>query len=322
MGSYHHFTISERAKLEELSKLGFSTRAIGKLINKHHSSVARELARFSSNEPHGAEIAHSDYAIKRANSKPISKYSGEHGKELCKIVKDKILATWSPEQIANTVTLGKLSFKTIYRWIYDGRIDGVTMLNLRRKGKRRTCNNLVLYSRGTPIRKRPKEVYSRKTFGHWELDTVVSGKTKTSGGCFATFIERKTRFYTAIKMPDRTASSMETAIKQVYNSLPNPPQSFVTATTDRGGEFACFERIEKDLQIKLYFADPYCSHQRGSNEYGNGLLREFYPKGTNLSVVDECQLASSLALINNRPRKCLGWISPVQAFEREVSQLG
>ena len=183
----------------------------------------------------------------------------------------------------------------------------------------------------------------------------MSGKIK--GGCFATFIERKTRLYSAIKMPDPTANSMELAIKQVYNSLPNPSdtdsklntvkasreidtphvvsqakleqmfnwnpyESFITATTDRGGEFACFERIEKDLSVKLYFADPYCSHQRGSNEYGNGLLREFYPKGTNLANVGESELNHSLSLINNRPRKCLGWISAVQAFADEVSQLG
>jgi len=89
----------------------------------------------------------------------------------------------------------------------------------------------------------------------------VSGKTK--GACFATFIERKTRLYTAVKMPDRTKESMELAIKQVYNSLPN--KAFITATTDRGGEFACFKKIETDLKVKLYFADPYCSHQRGSN---------------------------------------------------------
>jgi len=121
-------------------------------------------------------------------------------------------------------------------------------------------------------------------------------------------------------MPDRTASSMELAIKVVYKALPS--NSFITATTDRGGEFACFENIQNDLGVKVYFADPYCSHQRGSNEYGNGLLREFYLKGTNLANVSEQELNHSLTLINNRPRKCLGWISPVQAFEREVSQLG
>jgi len=106
---------------------------------------------------------------------------------------------------------------------------------------------------------------------------------------------------------------MEATIKQVYNSLPS--KAFVTATTDRGGgEFACFAKIGTELQVKLYFADPYCSHQRGSNEHGNGLLREFYPKGTNLGGVSHEELKHSLDLINNRPRKCIGWISPVQAF--------
>jgi len=216
MSYYHHFSICERAKIEELNKLGFSARSIAKRINRHHSSVSRELTRLDDDIPYQAEIAHANYSAKRVNSKP----KGKHNQGLKDMVKEKLLATWSPEQIANTVTLGKLCFKTIYRWIYQGRIDGVTVVNLRRKGRKRTCRNLVLYSRGTPIRKRPKEVYSRKSFGHWELDTIVSSKTK--GGCFATFIERKTRLYSAIKMPDRTANSMELAIKQVYNSLPNP----------------------------------------------------------------------------------------------------
>jgi IS30 family transposase len=312
--SYHHFSICERAKIEELNKLGFSTRAIGLRIKRHHSSVAREINRLGKNTLYEAEAAHDDYVNKRANSKPIGKWS----KELSDLVKEKLIATWSPEQIANTVTFGKLSFKTIYRWIRDGKLEGVTVVNLRRKGKRRTCRNLALYSRGISIRKRPKEVYSRETLGHWELDTVVSGKTK--GACFATFIERKTRLYTAIKIPDRTAASMELAIKCVHQALPS--NSFLTATTDRGGEFACFENIQNDLGVKVYFADPYCSHQRGSNEYGNGLLREFYPKGTNLANVSEEELNHSLTLINNRPRKCLGWISPIQAFVDEVSQLG
>jgi len=313
MSYYHHFNICERGKIEELRKLGFSTRAIAKRINRHHSSIARELKRLKATMQYKAEAAQVDYETKRRNSKPIGKFSSELG---C-LLKEKIEQTWSPEQIANTVTKGKLCFKTIYRWVYEGKIHGVSAIRLRRKGKKRTCKNLVLYSKGTSIRKRPKEVYTRKTFGHWELDTVVSGKTK--GACFATFIERKTRLYTAVKMPDRTASSMETAIKQVYNSLPS--KAFVTATTDRGGEFACFAKIEADLRVKLYFADPYCSHQRGSNEYGNGLLREFYPKGFNLGSVSDEELAHVLSLINNRPRKCLGWISPVQAFFTELSHL-
>jgi len=313
MSYYHHISICERGKIEELKKLGYSTRIIGKRLGRHHSSIAREIKRLDDNENYDAVNAQADYKARRTKSRPKGKFSSELGYML----KEKIEQTWSPEQIAETLTKGKLCFKTIYRWVYEGKIDGVTAVKLRRKGKKRTCRNLVLYSKGTSIRKRPREVYKRKTFGHWELDTVVSGKTK--GACLATFIERKTRLYTAVKMPDRTSGSMEAAIKQVYNSLPS--KAFITATTDRGGEFACFKEIETDLKIKLYFADPYCSHQRGSNEYGNGLLREFYPKGTNLGNVCDDELERVLLLINNRPRKCLGWVSPIQAFRFELSHL-
>jgi IS30 family transposase len=123
----------------------------------------------------------------------------------------------------------------------------------------------------------------------------------------------------AVPMPNKTADSMELAIKGIYHSLPS--KAFVTATNDRGGEFACFDNIKKGLGLTMYFADPYCAHQRGSNEYGNGLLREFFPKGTVLADVDNDDLTATLYLINNRPRKCLGWISAHQAFLHEVSRL-
>ena len=126
MSYYHHFNTYERAKIEELNKLGFSTRSIAKRLSRHHSSIARELLRFRRGKSYKAEVAHADYVAKRAYSKPKGKYS----KELKDLVKEKLIATWSPEQIANTATLGKLGFKSIYRWIYDGRIDGVSMLIL------------------------------------------------------------------------------------------------------------------------------------------------------------------------------------------------
>ena len=309
--SQHHFNLIERGKIEELRKLGYSSRAIGNRIGRHHSSVARELKRLPCG--YTAQVAGQNYQVKRARSRPHGKWS----KELGALIADKLEATWSPEQIAHTVTLGKASFKTIYNWLYAGRLTGITVQNLRRKGRKRSCRNLAFYARGISIRKRPKEVYTRKTFGHWELDTVVS--PRHTSGCFATFVERKTRFYTAIPMPNLTASSMEAAIKHLFGLYPKG--TFQTATTDRGGEFACFDNIKKDLGLTLFFADPYCPHQRGSNEYSNGLLREFFPKGSVLANVSLKQLSDSLFLINSRPRKCLGWISPIQAFLHELSHL-
>lgn len=310
--SYHHINTYERGKIEELYKLGYSSRQIGSRMNRHHSSIARELKRLCK-ESYKAESAQKDYENKRKHSKPKGKWN----EEVCDLLKEKLEATWSPEQIANTVTLGKLSFKTIYRWLYENKIKGAELSVLRRKGKKRKCHNLKFFSRGTSIRKRPKEVYTRETFGHWELDTVVS--EKGTRGCLATFVERKTRLYTAIQMPDRTAASMERAIKYLYKALPD--KAFLSATTDRGGEFACFENIKAELNLTLYFADPYCPHQRGSNEYSNGLLREFFPKKTDLGKISHLALFRSLFLINNRPRKCLNWLSPFYLFLHDLSHL-
>ena len=310
--SYQHISAVERGKIEELHKLGYSSRVIGQGIGRHHSSIARELRRLGSAHAYTAQACQRDYVVKRARSRARGKWSAQ----LCAIITEKLKATWSPEQIAHTLTAGVVSYKTLYTWLYAGKFHGITAYNLRRKGKRRTSRNLAFFSRGVPIRKRPKEVNGRKTFGHWELDTIVSARGE-SGECLATFIERKTRFYLAVKMQDRTANSMESAIKQLYQSLPS--QAFLSATNDRGGEFACFKSIKRDLGITMFFADPYSPHQRGSNEYANGLLREFFPKGTDFKTVDKELLDNALALINNRPRKCLNWSSPAQTFRLHLS---
>ena len=168
--SHHHFTSIERGKIEELNKLGYSSRKIALRLGCHHSSVARELNRQNKAVGYKAEEAQQDYHNKRRNSKPNGKWS----EALSSDVEEKLLATWSPEQIAHTVTQGKISFKTIYNWLYAGRLGSLTAKVLRRKGKKRSCRNLAFYARGTSIRKRPKEVYTRESFGHWELDTVVS----------------------------------------------------------------------------------------------------------------------------------------------------
>jgi len=147
---------------------------------------------------------------------------------------------------------------------------------------------------------------------------MVSGRGE-SKAYFATFVERKSRLYMAIKTPNRTANSMEFAITQLFNSLPFG--AFLMGTTDRGKKFACYEKINDNLGITLYFADAYCPWQRGSKENSNGLLREFYPKKTDLALVRQEELSKHLFLINSRPRKCLGWKSPIQVFLHEVAHL-
>lgn len=132
-------------------------------------------------------------------------------------------------------------------------------------------------------------------------------------------MERKTRFYCALKMPDRTAYSMKIAFGVVASQYPQ--RSFKTATTVRGKEFACYSDLENLYNIQVYFADPYSSWQRGSNENANGLLREFFPKGHDFVTVTVEELLAAVQLINHRSRKCLGWKSAHEAFMDELSHL-
>jgi len=228
-------------------------------------------------------------------------------------IKTKLQETWSPEQIAMTPCELKMpSTRTIYRWIYKKYID-VNLKVLRRKGKSHGAKETRgKFNLGKSIRKRDKSVYKRLEFGHWEADTVVSGRGK-SKACFATLAERKTRYYIAIKMPNRSADTMARAIVSALKELPEAAVKSITC--DRGAEFANWQTIEQQLNCNVFFADPYCAWQKGTNENLNGLLREFYPKGRNLSRVSPVTLKKNLALINARPKKVLGFKKPVDLFE-------
>ena len=239
-------------------------------------------------------------------------------REVIDYIDEKLRATWSPEQIAGTPCGLKLpSWRTIYRWIYEKYLVNGNLKVLRRKGKSHgTKETRGKYNKGKSIRKRDKSVYRRKEAGHWEADTVVSGQGK-SKACFAVLAERKTRFYIAVKMPDRKAETME---KAVVSALGQFPRELVKSITcDRGPEFANWQKIEEKLHCDVYFADPYCAWQKGTVENLNGLLREFYPKGRNLSRVSPATLKRNLALINARPRKVLNFHSPQDLWDFELS---
>lgn len=312
--SYHHFSMFDRARIQALHTLGYSTRQIAIQTGRHHSSIARELVRNTTKDIYIAEDAHQCYKKRRIHSKPRGKYD----KTIAAIVEEKLLLTWSPEQIAQTAALGKVSFKTIYNWMYQGKLS-LDETVFRHKGNRRCPpETRGTFVAGLSISDRPKEAKDRQIVGHWELDSMVSSRGK-SKDCFATFVERKSRLYIVLKMSDRSSLSMQKAIEYLYSIL--PLNAFKTATTDRGKEFSCYKSVKEKLGIDMYFADPYCSWQRGSNENSNGLLREFYPKKTDLSLVDEKELIHNVFLINSRPRKCLGWKSAIEVFLHELSHL-
>ena len=316
--SYHHFTIEERCCLREYYNKGYSYRKIAELLGRNVSSISREIMRnksFMNAKPaYYPHTAQKKYLLRRSYC-----HRGMF-QDQAKIdyIKEKLLLTWSPEQIANTPCELKMpSTRTIYRWIYEKYVD-VNLKVLRRKGKSHGKKETRgKFNLGKTIRKRDKSVYKRQEFGHWEADTVVSGRGK-SKACFATLAERKTRYYIAIKMPDRNADTMAKAIISALSELPS--EAVKTITCDRGAEFANWQTIEKELNCSVYFADPYCAWQKGTNENLNGLLREFYPKGKNLSRVSPVTLKKNLALINARPKKVLNFKKPLDLFDDAIKK--
>ena len=318
--NYHHLTIEERCCIRKYYKDGMSYRKIAALIGRNVSTISREINRnksFMNVKPaYYPHTAQKKYLLRRSYC-----HRGMfQSQETISYIEEKLLATWSPEQIASTpAPVPVPSWRTIYRWLYDKYLLNGKLKVLRRKGiSRGKKETRGKFNKGKSIRKRDKSVYRRTEAGHWEVDTVVSGQGK-SKACFATFAERKTRYYIAVKMPDRKAATMAKTIIQTLGAFPS--ELVKTITCDRGTEFANWAEIEKALNCDMYFADPYCAWQKGSTENSNGLLREFYPKGRNLSRVSPDTLKRNLALINARPHKVLQFRSPHYLWDLELHNL-
>ena len=235
--SYKYFTINERNKLEVLLKENYRISKIAKILNRHRATIYREIKRI--NGEYSSENAQSDANTKSANKGRNSKITAE----LKNLIEDRLCKTWSPEQIAGRELKGRLSFKTIYNWLYSNFLD-VSLNVLRRKGRRaKTKETRGKFNIGKSIGDRPEEVKKKEVFGHWELDSVVSSRGE-SKACFATFVELKTRFYVAIKMKDRSKNSMLKAIKQLTASIPKG--AFKTFTSDRGERVFMLGRSGED----------------------------------------------------------------------------
>ena len=315
--NYKHITTNERCCIANFLSLGLSLRKIAKHLNRNISTISREVKRNSTNGKYLAHIACENYAKNRKNCGAKGKSSNP---TLIKYIEDGLEKTWSPEQIAGRLRLDyqddksmKIGFKTIYRWLYQKNIAKGNVNRLRRKGKSlNPKESREKFNIGKSIKDRPKEVRKRETIGHWELDTVVSSRGK-SKACLSTFVERKSRFLIAQVMENRKSLTLNfhcfTAFKDIPTNL------IKTFTVDRGKEFAGYVDIENTLNIDVYFADAYASWQRGTNENTNGLLREFYPKKFDFSSINQKELDNIVTIINNRPRKCLGYKTPAEVFD-------
>ncbi len=314
--NYHHLTIEERACIYQFQQAGMSRRSIAKALGRNPSTISRELNRNHCQKTNMYQPvqAQKRYDTLRSQCHRLLTVPAESKR----LIEEGIAKHWSPEQIVNRLRLeGKggsvPAFSTIYRWIHKGLIIRGDMGRLRRKGKfKRPQETRGRFNIGKPIRQRPKSVYKREDGGHWEADTVESGRNghrRKSHHVLVTLAERKSRTYLVKKLPNKSAEQVTNAIiKQLAN------YEVKTITCDRGKEFAGYKAIEKALKCDMYFADPYCAWQKGTNENSNGLLREFYPKGMDLAKVCDQELEQIVQSINNRPRKCLGYRTPNEAI--------
>ena len=322
--NYIHLTIEERACISKFKEMRLSLREMAKLLNRNVSTISRELKRNSYKT--GINNSVKRYVPTYANRKYKERRTRCHRSIIAtnasvEYIKTKIELHWSPDQITNRSDDNKPanfpSISTIYRWIHLGYIPKIKIEHLRRKGKfKRPAETRGRFNLGKTIKKRPKEVYKRNTFGHWEADTVVSGKlnnyTLKSKYCFVSLAERKTILYLVKWIPNRKEETVTNAIIELLKDLPK--EAVKTITCDRVKEFAGWKRIEEELGTNMYFADPYCAWQKGTNENSNGLLREFYPKQMDLSKTDEKEVQNVLKLLNNRPRKCIDYKTPQELF--------
>ncbi|CAN5503673.1 IS30 family transposase [soil metagenome] len=231
-------------------------------------------------------------------------------------VKQKLAMKWSPEQIAGRLRRDfpeaaqmRVSHMSTYRWIKADRLAGGDWwkhLRQSRKRRRRAYGSGPRRSRipqRVGIEQRPARANRRAEVGHWESDTV-----QAKHGRLATHVDRKSRYLLIARMTDGTAGQFNAASLRRFSTLPSHCRK--TMTADNGSEFTGHQHLSKRLGWKTFFADPYSSWQRGTNENTNGLIRQYVPKGCDLSTISHQQVASIERALNNRPRKCLGYRTP------------
>jgi IS30 family transposase len=320
---YTHLTEQERYVISHLTCAGFSLREIGRRINRNHATVSRELKR--NDDPvykdttYWYDWTHPE-AVKRRRKARHRRRRSNHC--LFDYVKRKLRDDWSPEIIAEKLKIDypndatmRLSHETIYHWIYlDARGGGSLYQHLRRKRKKRRRQKRYGSGRRfipgrVSICQRPTIVETRQRFGDWEGDTI-EGKKRT--GYMVTHVERKSRYLIAAKLTNKTAQSLTLQSIKAFCRIPKKMRQ--TLTVDNGKEFAYFKELEKKTGLSVYFAEPYSAWQRGTIENTNGLLRQYFPKGTDFRTVTEKDLAFAVKKLNHRPRKCLSYRTPHEVF--------
>lgn len=329
---YQQITMEERVKIQELLWSGKSLRAIANHLNRNVSTMSRELKRNGNPEkkrrytPHLAEMRAKERIQKRGRRLRLK------NNLIREYVYAKLKLGWSPEQISGRLPLDYpnhvISPEAVYLYVYStaNPLYGYMIsqqedlrIYLRRAHKFRRWRPSEYRKRSLipnriGIEQRPLHINQRKELGHWEGDSMVSRKSLV---CLNTLVERKSRLVKITKLTDTKPTNTRLAVINRLNDLPGCLRQ--TLTLDNGHENTEHKEITRQIGISCYFANPYHSWERGTNENTNGLIRWYLPKGTDFAKVTEEHIQKIEETLNSRPRKCLEYQTPAEVFYQSVA---
>lgn len=313
--SYHQITSDERYMISKLRQQGFTQSQMADILGRHRSSVSREIRRNATAADGGYRpfTASERTRGRRSRSRRNTRFTPDQWQRVYHGLRQQ----WSPEQIAGRLRRDDtwtMSHETIYAHIWRDKARGGQLFrDLRCARKQRRKRHGTYDRRGhlagkRMIAERPAAIDRRAELGHWEVDTVVGVRAPD---CVATLVERKSGFTMLGKLRNRTSRGMTQRLRWLMRRA---PQAFKTVTADNGTEFHDYQAIEATTGTLFYFATPYHSWERGSNENLNGLLRQYLPKRTSLAGLTQRHCDAFAQRLNTRPRERLGYRSPEECF--------
>jgi len=312
--TYKHLSQAERYQIHALMKAGHNQSQIAKVLDRSKSTISRELSRNTGSRgyrPKQACEMSAERAQNSRNANTVPAWVNDQAQLLLQL-------QWSPEQIASKLPI---SHETVYLRVYADKAQGGTLWkNLRCQKQKRKRYAGGRDRRGQipnrrPLSERPLHIEARRQVGHWECDTVMGANHK---GAVVTMVERKSGYAVMAKVSNKTSELVSSAIVDKLQPL---AARVKTLTFDNGKEFARHAYIDEKLQSTAYFARPFASWERGSNENLNGLLRQYVPKKRAMSTVTDEEIRMIQNRLNNRPRKRLGFKTPAEVFHQSLKRV-
>jgi len=313
-----HLTYEERCHIQAHLKSEKSMREIAKSLGCSHTTVIREINRNGGYESYRQEKAQASANHRQAKSKYKNRKITDEIKLVITMLLEK--EQWSPVQISGRLKKDSnisISHETIYKFVWEDKAYGGKLYkHLRHKAKPYNKRGSKSAGRGLipgrrDIDERPLIVNEKSRFGDLELDTIIGANHK---GAIVSIVDRASKFTRLILISQATAEQVSAAIERALSPLKDKKMIF-TFTADNGKEFAYHAKITDALGGEFFFAKPYHSWQRGLNEHTNGLVRQYFPKGTDFTILTQEQVFEVEYKLNNRPRKCLNFSTPCEAFD-------